>query len=46
MFNHVSATAMATKYAPSYACVTIGCQEKLKALPRNYESAFESENLK
>ena len=40
MFNHVSATAMATKYAPSYACVTIGCQEKTKSFTQELRKCF------
>ena len=43
MFNQVFGTAMATKYAPPYACLTIGYQEGTKLFTQELPKYFAVE---
>ena len=43
MFNQIIGTAMGTKCAPPYACLTIGYQEETKLFTQELPKYFSSE---
>ena len=45
MFNHVFGTAIVTKCAPPYACLTIGYQEETKLFTQELPNTFQSKNV-
>ena len=45
MYNQVSGTAMGTKCAPPYACLTIGYQEETKLFTKELPKYFKRDEI-